>query len=56
MRRLNGWGILPALAVALALLAMFLAAGDQGLPLRLENEMLDLRFARGRRGVIACRW
>jgi CHASE2 domain-containing sensor protein len=44
VRRLNGWGILPALAVALAMLAMFLVAGDQGLPLRLESEMLDLRF------------
>jgi CHASE2 domain-containing sensor protein len=26
------------------MLAMFLVAGDQGLPLRLESEMLDLRF------------
>ena len=44
MRRLNGWGILPALAVALAMLGIFLVAGDQGLPLRLESEILDLRF------------
>ncbi len=40
----NVWGALLALTAALVLLAAFLTAGDSGLPLRFENEMLDLRF------------
>jgi hypothetical protein len=40
----NVWGTLLALAVAVVMLAAFLIAGDSGLPLRLETEMLDLRF------------
>ncbi len=40
----NIWGTLLALTVAFVLLAAFLIAGNSGLPLRLENEMLDLRF------------
>jgi adenylate cyclase len=40
----NLWGTLLALAVALVMLAAFLTAGDSGLPLRVENELLDLRF------------
>jgi adenylate cyclase len=40
----NIWGTLLALTVALVLLAAFLIASNSGLPLRLEDEMLDLRF------------
>jgi adenylate cyclase len=40
----NLWGTLLALAAALVMLAAFLIAGDSGLPLRVENELLDLRF------------
>ena len=40
----NLWGTLLALAVTLVMLAAFLIAGDWGLPLRLESELLDLRF------------
>ncbi len=39
-----GRPMLAALAIALAMLAGFFAAGDRGLPLRLETELLDLRF------------
>jgi adenylate cyclase len=45
VRRLtDSWRILAALAIALAMLAAFFAAGDRGLPLRFETELLDLRF------------
>ena len=45
MRRLaDAWGILPAVAVALTMLAAFFLVGDRGQLLRLENETLDLRF------------
>ncbi len=45
MKRLvEAWGTLPALVVSLAMLAAFFVAADWGLPLRIEGEMLDLRF------------
>jgi adenylate cyclase len=45
VRRLtNVWGTLLALAVVVVMLGAFLIAGDRGLPVRLENETLDLRF------------
>ena len=45
MKRLAGyWAILSAAAIAIVMLALFLAVGDRGLPLRLETETLDLRF------------
>jgi adenylate cyclase len=40
----NAWGVLLALTVAFVMLAGFLIAGAWELPLRLESEMLDLRF------------
>jgi CHASE2 domain-containing sensor protein len=43
-RLVEAWGALPALAVALAMLAAFFAVGDRELPLRIESELLDLRF------------
>jgi CHASE2 domain-containing sensor protein len=45
LRRLtDAWGTLLALTVALTMLVVFFVASDFGLPLRLESEMLDLRF------------
>jgi adenylate cyclase len=40
----NLWGTLLALTVSLVMLAAFVIAGDWGLPLRIENQLLDLRF------------
>ena len=45
MRRLSqSRGALPALAVSVVMLAAFFVSADWGLPLRIEGEMLDLRF------------
>jgi CHASE2 domain-containing sensor protein len=43
-RLIEAWGALPALAVTLAMLAAFFVVADRGLPLRIESELLDLRF------------